>query len=146
MGSMISGAAALKLERLDRLTAGDVVRFLDPATYSINGTSWAVVDMVTFVQAGDVRIAFDARERVGSYTDVEFEVRRNGVAVAFWSVSGTAYQPLSVDVAVVAGDAIAIAHRCKALEAAQYADFQNFSVNTGGGVIWPFEFSGKWVL
>jgi hypothetical protein len=108
----VAAGVTLRLGALQRLVAGDTIRFRDDTTRSTTATSFANSASVGIVQSGQIRVTLEHRAVAGT-SEARIVRLRAGISTTVggtWS-TGTTFTARSVDIDVQPGDQISFQHR-----------------------------------
>jgi hypothetical protein len=108
----VANGVTLRLAALQRLVAGDTIRFRSDTTRSTASSAFVRLESIGIVQSGQVRATLEHRLVSGGSADARVVRVRGGTqtTIQTWSAGGT-FTARTVDVDVQPGDVIGFEHR-----------------------------------
>lgn len=122
---------------LERIEAGDEVRYENLTAQTNNTTSFVEVLAFPFIQKGSIRITLEHSRSSGSGSNSEVQILVDGVVETSWSVGGT-WTERSYDLTgIVPGTYVVVQHRMASTDAT--SSVRNLRMSTAGTDLWRGE-------
>lgn len=135
-----ASAPRIQLGALERLVAGDSIRFRDDAETIVDNTT-AALSTPLFIQGGTFRLALEHRRNGGGTATFTVNRTRAGITtniVTYTDVTGT-YVARSIDIDVIPGDRITMTHSNSG-GAGNQSRVRNRRISVADGVaFWPID-------